>query len=148
MGTTSDLFTSVELDRELRQQLLLRLAALHAQQPFAADDPRAVVDRVAAHVTELGLESVRIRGTVSVSGAEVDHVWLAVAGQQPWVLDASFPLLEPAFAALLAGYVAGTTSSAELAALASTVGVDRRVVGLIPPRATYRGQPYWTARRN
>lgn len=148
MGTTSDLFTSVELDRDLRQQLLLRLAALHAERPLAADDPREVVARVSTPVSDLGLEAVRIRGTVSVSGVEVDHVWLAVAGQQPWVLDASFPLLEPAFAALLAGYVAGTTTSAELAALASRLGVDRRVVGIIPPRTTYRGQPYWTARRN
>lgn len=148
MGTTSEVFTSIDLDRDLRQMLVHRLTRSHAEQPFAADDPRGVAARVMADVGELGLDAVRIRGTVSVAGVEVDHVWLAVAGHPHWVLDASFPLLEPAFVGMLASYVAGMTSSAELAAIAARQGVEQRVLGAIPPAATYRGQPYWSGGRN
>ncbi|HUG86029.1 MAG TPA: hypothetical protein VMM13_15810 [Euzebya sp.] len=147
MVTTSEVFASIELDLDLREMLLDRLALSHAEHPFAADDPRGVVARVMTDVGDLGLDAVRIRGTVSVAGVEVDHVWLAVAGRPHWVLDASFPLLEPTFVSMLASYVAGTTSAAELAAIAVGQGVDRRVLGAIPPAATYRGQPYWSRRR-
>lgn len=147
---TPTTFGSVELDRPLRMVLLDRLAAAHAEQPLAADDPRGTAGRVSTHVTELGLQVERIRGTVSVAGVEVDHVWLAVRadgdGPDRWVLDAAFPLLDPSFVGLLAGWVAGTTSTAELAASAAGAGVDRRVLGRIPDRATYRGQPVWRSR--
>ena len=149
MAATSETFSSVELDLDLRGTVVQRLAVAHAARPFAADDPRDVVVRVGGHVAELGLEAVRIRGTVSVAGVEVDHVWLAVAGpHQRWVLDASFPLLAPDFVGLLAGYVAGTTTSAELAAIGARLGVEQRILGAFPPAASYRGQPYWSARRN
>lgn len=148
---TPTTFGSVDLDRSLRLVLLDRLGAAHAAQPLAADDPRGTAGRVSAHVAELGLQVERIRGTVSVAGVEVDHVWLAVRtdGGGPagrWVLDAAFPLLDPSFVGLLASWVAGTTSTAELAAIAAGSGVDQRVLGRIPARATYRGHPVWSSR--
>lgn len=148
---TPTTFGSVDLDRSLRLILLDRLGAVHAEQPLAADDPRATAGRVTAHVAELGLRVERIRGTVSMAGVEVDHVWLAVRARgrgtaDRWVLDAAFPLLDPSFVGLLASWVAGTTSTAELATMAAGAGVDQRVLGRIPSRATYRGLPVWSSR--
>lgn len=148
-------FTSVPLDPALRDALLDRLAETHARQPLGPDRPRDVIARVGPAVSALGLQAVRIRGTVSWRGVEVDHVWLAVAAARPagpdgaadarapWVLDAAFPLHAPEFAGALAGWVAGTTSMAELVGLARSAPMEDRVIGAVPDAAVYRGQPYW-----
>ncbi|CAN5188291.1 hypothetical protein BH23ACT9_BH23ACT9_08470 [soil metagenome] len=150
MASTARIFSSVSIDRQLRAALVRRLTVDHAERPFSPGDPRETVVRVGRHLGDLGLQAVRIRGTVTVTGVEVDHVWLAVGspGTDGWVLDASLPLREPAFVGALAGYVAGMISGAELAAAALGMGIEQRVLGVFPPSATYRGQPYWSTRSN
>jgi hypothetical protein len=143
-------FASRPLDPALRGPLVERLVAVHAVRPLLPDDPRAVAGRVAAELEVLGLSAVRIRGTVSWRGVDVDHVWLAVAGpdEGSWVLDAAFPLHEVAFADALAGWVAGTRTSAELVEIAAATRIEDRVLGAFPQPAAYRGRPYWGSGRN
>src|SRR5690606_7987718 len=59
---------------KLRQ--LLRRA--HEQEPFSPLRPRAAARRVGALATEIGMSAHLYRGGVELTGAEVDHVWLAV----------------------------------------------------------------------
>jgi hypothetical protein len=150
MGDAAPAFTSTPVDDRVRSVLVQRLAQDHADQPFAPDDPRAVVGRAARHLDALGLSGTPIRGTVSIRGVEVDHVWLAIGGDPAhgWVLDVSLPLLDAAFVAVLTRWVAGLTCDDELIGVAAPLGIDSRVLGIIPPSATYRGRPYWGARRN
>jgi glutathione S-transferase len=136
-------FTSVPVQPAVRDPLLDHLAAAHAERPLLPGDPRAVAARVEPVLQALGLTAVRIRGTVSWRGVEVDHVWLAVGPDPAWVLDAAFPLHVPAFAHALAGYVAGTVTAADLADLAAAARIEDRVVGTVPDPAVYRGRPYW-----
>jgi hypothetical protein len=135
-------FRSTPLDQQLRGPLLALLAAAHARKPLRPDDPRDAAARVIDGLRAMGLPAIRIRGTVSWRGVDVDHVWLAVGGDPaPWVLDAAFPLHAPTFAAALAGWVAGTISSADLAAAAVPTRIEDRVIGTVPEPAVYRGRP-------
>lgn len=129
----------------MRAPLVSCLTDVHARQPLLPDNPRDAVARVDAHLDRFGVVAVRIRGTVSLSGVEVDHVWLAarVGDGLPWVLDPAFPLHAPAFIACLAGYVAGTTTRSRLAEIAALTRIEDRVIGEVPIAAVYRGSPYW-----
>ncbi len=138
-------YSSTSLSPGLLDRLLVVLGDAHRERPLLPDAPRDVVHRAEARMATVGLRSVRIRGTVSYAGVEVDHVWLAVSDDShtPFVVDAAFPLHVRAFAEALAGYVAGTVTSADLVAVAEGTRLEDRVIGSFPAVAGYRGQPYW-----
>lgn len=128
-----------------RDALVPLLEDAHGDRPFSPKDPREGLHRATELVRTVGLEVVTIRGSVAVGGVEVDHVWLAVADEagEPWVLDPAFPLHSQSFIDLLAGYVAGTVTSADLARAAEGLGLADRVIGRFPRGTGYRGEPVW-----
>lgn len=143
------IYTSRPLDPSLRRPLVKVLAKVHADHPLLPSDPRGAAARVADILVRLGLNAVVIRGRLGLAAVEIDHVWLAVsddrhdAAPTPWVLDAVFPLHEPAFLGSLPGYVAGTTSREELSALAAAARIEDRVLGELPPHTVYWATPGW-----
>lgn len=146
-------FTSHPLRPSLRRRLIDGLSDIHRDHPLLPSDPRGAAARVADSLQRWGLTAVRVRGRLALTAAEVDHVWLAVIDDDrtaldpaPWVLDAVFPLHEPLFAGSLPGYVAGTTSRAELTELAAAARIEDRVIGELPPHTVYRAAPGWVGR--
>jgi hypothetical protein len=130
--------------------LAARVSAAHAAMPFTPLDPRGAVRRVAALLDDLALRSTVFRGGLDLRGAEVDHVWLAVAGEAedgpPWVVDLAFPLFDDAFVAVLRRFVAGDAEAAELDAAGLAAGIEARVIGSFPDPMRYRGRPVWSER--
>ena len=120
--------------------LLLRA---HAQEPFSPLRPRAAARRVGALASEIGMSAHLYRGGVELTGIEVDHVWLAVDNL---VIDLAFPLFAPDFRSLLPRFVAGEIEAVELEQAAATAGIDKRVLGVLPPRVRYVGRPVWAER--
>jgi hypothetical protein len=120
---------------------LLRRA--HAQEPFSPLRPRAAARRVGALATAIGMSAHLYRGGVELTGAEVDHVWLAV---DDLVIDLAFPLFAPSFCSLLPRFVAGEIEAIELEQAAATTGIDERVLGVLPPLVRYVGRPVWAER--
>jgi hypothetical protein len=115
----------------------------HAQEPFSPLRPRAAARRVGALATEIGMSAHLYRGGVELTGIEVDHVWLAVDNL---VIDLAFPLFAPDFRSLLPRFVAGEIEAVELEQAAATAGIDKRVLGVLPPRVRYVGRPVWAER--
>lgn len=142
-------FGSAELPARWRDLLLPQLAGAHARDPFTPRDPRGTLRRVVPVVEAAGLSAMTFRGGLAVRGAEVDHVWLAVASEHegPWVVDLSFPLHLPAFTVLLGGYVAGEVTVDDLVAAAAQAAITDRVLGTFPDGAAYRGEPVWSLAR-
>jgi hypothetical protein len=120
--------------------LLLRA---HAQEPFSPLRPRAAARRVGALASEIGMSAHLYRGGVELTGIEVDHVWLAVDNL---VIDLAFPLFAPDFRSLLPRFVAGEIEAVELEQAAASAGIDKRVLGVLPPRVRYVGRPVWAER--
>jgi hypothetical protein len=83
------------------------------------------------------------RGGVELTGAEVDHVWLAV---DDLVIDLAFPLFSADFRSLLPRFVAGEIEAVELEQAAAKTGIDERVLGVLPPSVRYVGRPVWAER--
>lgn len=141
------MLTSRFVSRDLPQpgghvlRSLLRRA--HEVEPFSPVQPRAAARRVGALAAGVGLVVRLYRGGVEVHGVEVDHVWLAV---DDVVIDLAFPLFMQHFRALLPRFVAGEIEPEDLASVASDAGVDERVLGLLPPKTRYIGQPVWVDR--
>lgn len=134
--------------------LRARLVAEHRREPFSFADPRATIQRVLQLLPGLPLRATVFRGGLDLRGAELDHVWLAVQGQQPdvegmargaYVLDAALPLFDAGFVDLLRGFVAGDAPEDALEAVAAAAEIDARVVGLFPAPMRYLGNPVWSA---
>lgn len=115
----------------------------HAQEPFSPLRPRAAARRVGALASTIGMPVHLYRGGVELTGIEVDHVWLAV---DDLVIDLAFPLFAPSFCSLLPRFVAGEIEAIELEQAAATMGIDERVLGVLPPRVRYVGRPVWAER--
>jgi hypothetical protein len=145
---TTPVFEPRPLPTPVANTLRERLLRAHRAEPFSTIEPRRTVQRVAALLTDLGLESVVFRGGVDLRSSEADHVWLAVtrvdAGDGPYVVDAAFPLFAEAFVATLRSYVAGDAGPDDLAAAAARAGVDERVMGEFPRPLRYLGRPVWS----
>jgi hypothetical protein len=129
----------------LAHRLLARIDAAHRAQPFSVTDARATVRRMVEVLAELGMEGTVYRGGLDLRGAEVDHVWLAVArpDDSATVLDVAFPLLDGDFVEVLRRFVAGDATTAELDAAGLRAGIRARVLGDFPVRMRYVGRPVW-----
>lgn len=136
-------FVSRDLPQPGGHALREALMWAHAQDPFSPARPRATARRVGALASGVGLGARLYRGGVDVCGAEVDHVWLAV---DDIVIDVAFPLFVPAFRRLLPRFVAGEVEPDELESAAAEAGIEQRVLGVLPPRTRYIGQPVWVER--
>lgn len=136
-------FVSRDLPQPGGQALRSLLRRAHELEPFSPVHPRAAARRVGALATSVGLAARLYRGGVEVHGVEVDHVWLAV---DDVVIDLAFPLFVQRFRSLLPPFVAGEIEPEDLESAASDAGVDDRVLGLLPPRTRYIGQPVWADR--
>jgi len=149
-------FTSRPLPPALDAALRERLVAAHAQSPFSPLDTRQVARRAARIAGQLGLAATVYRGGLDLRGVEVDHVWLAAVFQpdrdpalgweEPFVLDAAFPLFSGDFVAALRRFVAGDGTREDLAGAAEGSPVDERVLGVFPSPMRYLGVPVWTER--
>jgi hypothetical protein len=134
----------------LADRLRADLGAAHAQAPFSTLDPRASVRRVVALVADLPIRTVVYRGGLELRGAEVDHVWLAVAPaeqgmEEAFVLDVAFPLFADRFVDVLRRFVAGDATAAALQAAADDADLTERVLGEFPAPMRYQGRPVWSA---
>lgn len=136
-------FVSRELPHPGGSALRELLTQAHARDPFSPARPRATARRVGALASGIGMGARLYRGGVDLCGAEVDHVWLAV---DDVVVDVAFPLFVPAFRRLLPRFVAGEVEADELESAAAEAGIDQRVLGVLPPRTRYIGQPVWVER--
>lgn len=136
-------FRSCSLPPASTQRLRALLDDAHAREPFSPTRPRAAARRVGALAAGVGLSARLYRGGVELTGAEVDHVWLAV---DDVVIDLAFPLFSPAFVGLLPRFVAGEIDADELEDAAAGAGIDERILGLLPPRVHYVGAPVWAQR--
>lgn len=124
--------------------------AEHRREPFSFADPRATIQRVVALLPGLPLRATVYRGGLDLRGAELDHVWLAVQGEEPltagaYVVDAALPLFDACFVDLLREFVAGDAGEDALEAVATAAEMDARVVGLFPAPMRYLGNPVWSA---
>lgn len=148
-------FHSRALPGALGEQVRVRLAAAHRDQPFSPLHTRLAARRAAAIMAEVGMTATVYRGGLDLRGVEVDHVWLAASAaaaddrhdeDAPFVVDAAFPLFSPAFVAALRRFVAGDGEAEELAAAAEGAALDDRILGVFPPAVRYLGAPVWSAR--
>lgn len=135
------------MSRELPQPgghaLRTLLTRAHELEPFSPVRPRATARRVGALATGVGLAARLYRGGVELNGVEVDHVWLGV---DDIVIDVAFPLFMPEFRSLLPRFVAGEVEPEDLETAAAKSGIEHRVLGLLPPKTRYVGQPVWAER--
>lgn len=136
-------FASRDLPQPGGHALRALVAKAHEQEPFSPVRPRVAARRVGALATGVGLTARLYRGGVGLDGVEVDHVWLAV---DDIVIDLAFPMFEPTFRALLPQFVAGEIDAEDLESAASDVGIERRVLGVLPPATRYVGRPVWAQR--
>ncbi len=136
-------FVSRDLPQPVGDELRELVLRAHEVEPFSPVRPRATARRVGALATAVGLAARLYRGGLEVHGVEVDHVWLAV---DDVVLDLAFPLFMPAFRSLLPRFVAGEIEPEDLESTASAASIDDRVLGVLPPRTRYVGQPVWAER--
>lgn len=136
-------FVSRDLPQPGGAALRELLARAHELEPFSPVRPRATARRVGALASGVGLRSRMYRGGVELNGVEVDHVWLVV---DDIVIDVAFPLFTPAFRALLRRFVAGEIEPEDLETGAAASGIEHRVLGVLPPRTRYVGQPVWRER--
>lgn len=119
------------------------LAREHGREPFTPRDVRDAARRIRSVAAGLGLECEVVRGGLDVGGAELDHVWVAVAGH---VVDLTLPLRSEAFLIHLRAFVAGDEDEAELDLVAHGYGLEWRVLGEFPDRIRYVGLPVWGER--
>ena len=133
-------FASRDLPQPGGHALRALVAQAHEQEPFSPIRPRVAARRVGALATGVGLAARLYRGGVELDGVEVDHVWLAV---DDIVIDLAFPLFAPAFRSLLPRFVAGEIEAEDLESAASHVGIEHRVLGVLPPATRYIGRPVW-----
>lgn len=136
-------FRSRALPAPAASRLRELLCRAHVDEPFSPVRPRATARRVGALASGMGLTARLYRGGVELTGAEIDHVWLAVDDA---VVDVAFPLFAPAFRRLLPRFVAGEIEADDLEAAAAASGIDDRVLGVLPPRVRYVGSPVWADR--
>ncbi|CAN5782906.1 hypothetical protein BH23ACT10_BH23ACT10_13870 [soil metagenome] len=136
-------FVSRDLPQPGGHALRSLVRRAHDVEPFSPVQPRATARRVGALAAGVGLVARLYRGGVEVHGVEVDHVWLGV---DDVVIDLAFPLFTQHFRALLPRFVAGEIEPEDLVSAASDTGVDERVLGLLPPKTRYIGQPVWVDR--
>jgi hypothetical protein len=62
------------------------------------------------------------------------------------VIDLAFPLFIPDVRSLLPRFVAGEIEPEDLETAAASSGIEHRVLGLLPPKTRYVGQPVWAER--
>lgn len=136
-------FVSRDLPQPGGHALRALLARAHELEPFSPVRPRATARRVGALATGVGLAARLYRGGVELNGVEVDHVWLGV---DDIVIDLAFPLFMPDFRSLLPPFVAGEIEPEDLEKAAAASGIEHRVLGVLPPRTRYVGQPVWAER--
>lgn len=136
-------FVSRDLPQPGGHVLRTLLARAHEAEPFSPVRPRATARRVGALATGVGLSARLYRGGVELNGVEVDHVWLGI---DDTVIDVAFPLFMPDFRSLLRRFVAGEIEPGDLETAAATSGIEHRVLGVLPPRTRYIGQPVWAER--
>lgn len=138
-------FVSRELPQPGGAALRQLLTRAHELEPFSPVRPRVTARRVGALATGVGLTARLYRGGVELNGVEVDHVWLAV---DDVVIDVAFPLFMPRFRSLLRRFVAGEIEPDDLETAAASSGIEHRVLGVLPPRTRYLGQPVWGERKS
>ena len=136
-------FVSRDLPQPGGGALRTLLARAHEVEPFSPVRPRAGARRVGALATGVGLAARLYRGGVELNGVEIDHVWLGV---DDIVIDVAFPLFTADFRSLLPRFVAGEIEAEDLEMAAALCGIEHRVLGVLPPRTRYVGQPVWAER--
>jgi hypothetical protein len=152
MPSQAQAFDPRPLPATLAACLRAELGAAHAESPFSTVDPRSSVRRVVTLVADLPVRAVVYRGGLDLRGAEVDHVWLAVAvdadGESmdgAFVLDVAFPLFADSFVEVLRRFVAGDAPASALQAAAVDADLADRVLGEFPAPMRYVGRPVWSA---
>lgn len=130
----------VRLDHRLRE----RLARGHRTEPFNPGDSRAAVRRVVQLGADLDAAAQVFRGGLDLRGHEVDHVWVSFDGV---VVDAAYPLHDPAFVEVLRRFVAGEIEAGALDEAADGSDITDRVLGVFPEPVRYIGRPVWSERR-
>lgn len=123
----------------------------HETDPFSICS-RSSARRVGEIASRYGLVSVNYRGEIELPEASLDRTWSVCRArgnkQSVWVVDVSLPLGDEDFRQLLPAYVAGDMSDNELEERALVSGFDTRVIGIMPEKVQYRGQPFWSYGRH
>lgn len=136
-------FVSRPLPERLDHRLRERLARGHRREPFNPGDSRAAVRRVVELGADLDAAAQVFRGGLDLRGHEVDHVWVSFDGV---VVDAAYPLHDPAFVDVLRRFVAGEIEAGALDEAADGSDIADRVLGVFPEPLRYIGRPVWSER--